>query len=212
MTRVINDRGPLRERKKLATRARILDVAIRMFAERGVEAPTVEEIAAAAEVGKGTIYNYFQTKEEILVAFMVDVERRVQEQARTFSRARGPLESILTSYIRYHLKLKEPYRSFIPVLLGQFFARGAALYPHVVETQKVIDPPLREFFQHLQQRGLVRRDVDLRDLLEIFKMLHFGIVMIWLNDQRPYRATFRLLREEMRLFCHGLAPSKAKSS
>jgi 16S rRNA (guanine966-N2)-methyltransferase len=49
-----------------ATRARIIETAIRIFGKRGLAAPTVEEIAAEAEVGKGTIYNYFATKEEIV--------------------------------------------------------------------------------------------------------------------------------------------------
>lgn len=209
MTKVRNDRLPLRVRKKEATRARIIDVAVRMFGARGIEAPTVEEIAAAAEVGKGTIYNYFRTKEQIVVAFMVDVETRVQERARRFAKARGPLADILVNLIRFHLRLKEPYRDFIRVFLGQFLTRGAELHPRLMEMQEAINSALLELFQSLQKQGLVRRDVELAELIEIFKMLHFGVAMVWLNDSPPYRGTHRLLREEMRLFCRGLAAPKS---
>jgi len=201
-------RPPLRQRKKLETRARIIEVAIRMFGERGIATPTVEEIAAAADVGKGTIYNYFATKDEIVVAFMVKVERRVQVKVADFATRRGPLESILADFIRYQLELKEPYRDFVRVFMAQVYTRGAELLPHFEEMQKAINPPLIELFQSLLRRGLIREDVNLDTLVEIFKLLHMGIIAVWINDAPPYRGTFALLREEMRLFCQGLGAAR----
>ncbi|BDM73032.1 hypothetical protein HEK616_65190 [Streptomyces nigrescens] len=55
----------LRERKKEQTRQRIAAVAWRLFAERGFEAVTVNEIAEAAEVAKATLFAYFPTKESL---------------------------------------------------------------------------------------------------------------------------------------------------
>jgi AcrR family transcriptional regulator len=55
----------LRERKKEQTRQRIAAVASRMFAERGFDAVTVNEIAEAAEVAKATLFAYFPTKESL---------------------------------------------------------------------------------------------------------------------------------------------------
>src|SRR3977135_3245790 len=56
----------LRERKKLETRQRISDVATLMFAARGFDDVTVAEIAAAANVSKMTVFNYFPRKEDLL--------------------------------------------------------------------------------------------------------------------------------------------------
>lgn len=194
----------LRQKKKLATRARIIEVAVRIFGKRGMAAPTVEEIAAAAEVGKGTIYNYFASKEEIVVAFMVQVEERLQAQVAHISQSRGPAERILADFIRHQLRLKEPYRDYVRVFMAQLYTRGCELAPHFAGMQKAIDPPLLDLFGTLIQRGLIRPDVHLPSLIEIFKLIHIGIVTIWINDAPPYSGTLPLLEEEMRLFCRGL--------
>jgi AcrR family transcriptional regulator len=205
MTVVTKERTPLRLRKKKATRERIIQTAIRIFGKRGLAAPTVEEIAAAAEVGKGTIYNYFATKEEIVVAFMVELEERVQAEAANFAHARGPAERILADFIRFQLRLKEPYRDFVRVFMAQIFTRGSELGPYFAAMQEFINPPLVELFRSLMARRLIRPDINLASLIEIFKLLQIGIVTIWINDEPPYAGTMQLLDEEMELFCRGLA-------
>ena len=67
-------------RKREKTRARLLEAAKRVMAGKGVEATTIAEIAAAADVAPGTFYNYFTTREEILDAVatsLVEEFRRV---------------------------------------------------------------------------------------------------------------------------------------
>lgn len=54
-----------KEREKLFKRFEILNSAIKLFAEKGYEKTKLEDIAELAEFGKGTIYNYFETKEDI---------------------------------------------------------------------------------------------------------------------------------------------------
>jgi AcrR family transcriptional regulator len=79
----------LRQQQKRARRARIFEAAIRLFHERGFHATTIVDIAEAAEVSRGTFFNYYPYKEAILLEYAADrlrglaerVEARVGEDA-----------------------------------------------------------------------------------------------------------------------------------
>src|SRR4051794_11972093 len=74
--RVTADPG-LRERKKERTRRLVADTARRLFAERGFDAVTVADVARAADVSPGTVFNYFATKEDLFYSGMELFEARL---------------------------------------------------------------------------------------------------------------------------------------
>jgi AcrR family transcriptional regulator len=89
----------LRARKKAATRDRLMAVALRLFAERGFAATTVEEIAAAADVAPRTFFRYFPTKVDVLFA---DHEAFVALLRATLA-DRAPGETVLAAVRRASL-------------------------------------------------------------------------------------------------------------
>ena len=204
MTTVIQKDKPRRERKKAAIRAHILSTAIQLFSQHGLDSVTVDQIADAADIGKGTIYNYFSTKEDIVVAFMVDFETRVQAKVRRLVTSKGSLESILAGFIRFQFQMKKPYHQFVRVFLGQMFLRTEQFLPYMVEMQKTIDPPLEALFRGLQERGLVRKNVHPPELVVIFKTIHLGLTAVWAVEGPPFQFTEKTLKQEIKLFCQGL--------
>src|ERR1700722_11622386 len=76
----------LRERKKARTRRVIADAAARLFAERGYEQVAVSDVAREAEVSEQTVYNYFQTKEQLVT----DRDQHVQAELCRLIRTRAP--------------------------------------------------------------------------------------------------------------------------
>jgi len=76
----------LRDLKKARTRRLIADTAARLFAERGYERVAVSDVAREAEVAEQTVYNYFPTKEQLII----DREQQVQDRLCELIRSRPP--------------------------------------------------------------------------------------------------------------------------
>mgnify|MGYP006190511415 CR=1 FL=1 len=136
---------------KAASRERlceaVLDAARVTFGEKGYDGATVEDIAARAEVGKGTVYNYFEGgKQEILYAVVEDLFERLCEVVHRFFRApeqQGrPLRGVMRDFVRtvlvffiekrdlFHILMKEAHRmAFTP----EHVAHMAGLRQSVVD-------------------------------------------------------------------------------
>lgn len=193
-----------RERKKQQTRERIVRAGLSAFAKHGFEGATIDAIAAAADVGKGTVYNYFRTKEEIVVAFLVDVERRTQREVARLAHRRGSMESILTRYILFQFELKEPYHPFVRVFLAELAGRATFQSPWLGDIQAAMDPPLRELFTALRERAAVRPDLDLAMLAGAFKVMQMGLTVLWAMEGPPWSTIPGTVRDQVRVFCSGI--------
>jgi AcrR family transcriptional regulator len=204
MTSVIHGQQSRRARKKAATRNKIIETAIRLFSERGIQAVTVDEIAAEADVGKGTIYNYFPAKEDIIVGFMVEFERTVQSQLKNLESRHRSAAAVLTHYIQSELRLKEHHHAFVRVFLGHMFLNTEQFLPHMAEMQNAIDPPLEALFEKLQQQGAIRCDLPLAELILTFKTIQLGLTCLWAIEGPPFARTKQVVKQEILLFCKGL--------
>ena len=61
------------EERRARTRQRLMEAAYRLFAERGAEAPTIDDVIAEAAVARGTFYNHFKTRDELFRAVASDI-------------------------------------------------------------------------------------------------------------------------------------------
>ncbi|HZB28655.1 MAG TPA: TetR family transcriptional regulator [Streptosporangiaceae bacterium] len=114
------DRLPLRERKKLKTRRAIQDHALRLFAEQGYDATTVEQIAAAAEISPSTFFRYFPSKEDCVLTdeydpIMADVFRAQPTELSAIEALRGMFREVLN---RMYANDKEQILARIKLVLS----------------------------------------------------------------------------------------------
>jgi AcrR family transcriptional regulator len=86
--------GELRESKKRETRQRISDVATGLFFARGFDAVTIEEIAAAANVSKVTVFNYFARKEDLFLDREDEVQVLWREALGARPKGQSPVDAL----------------------------------------------------------------------------------------------------------------------
>ena len=94
----------LRDRKKVRVRATLVETALRLFAERGYDAVTVEEIAAASDVSRRTFFRYFATKEAVLMARREGLAQTLRDalassDAPPFEAVRAALLALADEYV-----------------------------------------------------------------------------------------------------------------
>lgn len=89
----------LRERKRGATRRRIATAAVELVSEQGIAATTIEQIAERAEVGRATVFRYFESKELAVAVGLNDVAVFVFSSMLQAQPAQlGPLEAVRATH------------------------------------------------------------------------------------------------------------------
>ncbi len=111
--------------QKATTRQRILDVAAKLFRSRGYDATTTRDIAAAAKIAAGTLFNYFPTKEAI-VSSLVDAAL-VRADGVPKAITADSLEEELFACIAAELRQLKPHRKYISALLESSLSPLVAL-------------------------------------------------------------------------------------
>jgi AcrR family transcriptional regulator len=167
-----------RERRRLETRERIYSAALRIFAERGYLETTVEDITEAADVGKGTFFNYFPTKEHVLATYG---EQRVAAIELALKKARSANRSVLAVLKELATDLAGQ-SSQSPDLLRSIFAAHLSCAPVRAELQNRLQRGRRllaEIFVVGQERGEIRRDRSAADLARLTHLILMGVTIAW---------------------------------
>ncbi len=113
-----------RERERLMRREAILEAAREIFAERGYEQATLDEIAQRAEFGKGTLYNYFPGgKEELLMATLERLYDELEALAESIFRepvtTPEQLFDVFRRFIEAHLRFFETHQDIFLLLMKE---------------------------------------------------------------------------------------------
>ena len=180
-----------RERKKQALRHRILETARDLFLANGVEATTVDQIAAAADVAPATFFNHFHSKERLLDEMIREVFDRLQQLVEQWLRPPGPTHERIARFAdRAATEIAAARGLAHDVLLELVRSSGGqiALIPYLPRVHEAFVEILREG----QAAGDVRVDLDATFLAEMVVAMLNGALINWMNDVRyPLAARLR---------------------
>lgn len=105
-------------RRTLRTRRRLLDAALALFTEKSISGTSIEEITERADVGKGTFYRYFPSKDAVMLALVEEGVDRLVERIR--SAEPRSLDEALTQLLDAHvLFFKQNVKQFLLLFQGQ---------------------------------------------------------------------------------------------
>ena len=197
-----------RARRSAATRESLFRAALDLFAVKGFAETTVEDITEAADVGKGTFFNYFPSKEHLLVAFSdmqiaklqaaVDRVSQTHESMPTFLRALGlnmtsePARnpSIVRALLQANLS-STPVRE----IMRENHARSHALLTRLIQIG--------------QDRREIRTDLPPAEIAHVFRQTIIGTLLMWsvyADSSLPER-----IHSAYDLLWNGLAPRVASA-
>jgi AcrR family transcriptional regulator len=108
-----------KEREKEQRRELILDAAEKIFFSKGFPAATVDDIAAEAELSKGTIYLYFKSKEDLLLGIHLRGEERMFELFQAATSGPEPILVLITKLGAAYYEFFNSHRNYFRVF--QFF-------------------------------------------------------------------------------------------
>lgn len=192
-----------REQQKAQRRQQIFEAALRLFREKGYAATTVDEIAAAADIAKGTFFNYFPTKEAVLLHLNDLQDGRIQQAVAGIP---GFAE----------LGAREQVAALFQILAETIAGQHELL--RVAAAVTLLQPPVHAEFERQveagfertlgeivaggQAAGELRGDVPAPELAAMLRLVYFLTLLDWIA--RPELALAPMLRRNLDLLIDGL--------
>jgi AcrR family transcriptional regulator len=167
-----------RERQSVERRERLFRAALDLFARKGFAETTVEDITNAADLGKGTFFNYFPSKEHILHAFGEMQLTKLKAAFEEMRSANVPVPVFMRSLGAR--MTQEPMRnpSIIRILLQAFLTDSSVREP-MLNLQNRVIAIHTEMIRIGQSRGEIRNDLPPEVLAHVFRQTIFGTLLIW---------------------------------
>lgn len=175
-----------RERKRRQTLDLLVTTAFHLFDEHGYEAVTMAQIAARADVAKGTLYNHFPVKEALLAY------RFHGELAQSVAGLQSAIQTLPTFALRlaalFHASAKwsQAHRSYLPHYLR--FRLATADYGESQGQAHGTHSGLEQVFESLiragQSSGEFRADISSWQLAHMLQFLYLGTMMRWLAQPK----------------------------
>ncbi len=196
-----------RLRRSAELRDRLFRAALSLFAKKGYAETTVEDITEAADVGKGTFFNYFPSKEHVLMAFgemqLGKLASIVQEAKKSDLPMQEVLRTLVLRMTEEPIRNPAIVRALLQANLASVPVRGGMLRIH--DRNRAL---LGQLIHHGQMRGEIRTDFRAEEIAQVWRQTIFGTLLFWslIGDHTlPERVEM-----SVRLLWHGIAARETK--
>jgi len=167
-----------RQRRSAEIRERLFRSALQLFAQKGFVETTVEDITEEADVGKGTFFNYFPSKDHILLAFGEMQLAKLESAIEAARRSNEPMPEFLCGLGAR--MTEEPVRNpaIIRALL-QAYLSTTPVRRGMINLQKRVHALHTQMIQLGQDRGEIRNDLPAAEIAHVFRQTIFGTLLVW---------------------------------
>jgi len=173
-----------------------------LFKAKGLEGTTTKEISRKAGIAEGTLFNYFETKEDLALYFFQNETDNLITWFRAEKRLqKAALPERLFAIIHRQLEYLEPYEEFIGAVFCRSLQPASSLSPLSLESQELRLKYLRFIRDILAEAG-ARREIPRVGELGAYAvgLFYLGIVAFWLQDRsRGKQKTLALLDRALNL-------------
>ncbi len=163
--------GKIREHKKMINRQKILDTATQEFKNKGFANTSVADIMNAANLGVGTFYNYFNSKEEVLMSIVRELFTGVDDSVKTMAQKNSSSLEVLKFCSMETARLIDENRFILPLL-----ASAVKLSDKPEQLPKNLSPNFKKIFEEIilrgQKRGEFRKDIPVDLISEMFHSIY----------------------------------------
>jgi AcrR family transcriptional regulator len=199
-----------RARKKLERKRRIFDAALALFLEKGYEATTVEEIAERADVGKGTVFNYFPHKRAFLSALAEEWLSQITAQLGPMESWKGSSRDQLKRVCRLTAEFSAEHRELARLVI---FEAMREVHAGMREERPPDNAPLfsiesvaHDVIVRGQAAGEVRANLDTGVVASLIGAAVFDTLIRWLVRGGSVKRMQDSIEAKLDIIFAGLAP------
>jgi len=166
-----------KERERIARREEILSAARRIFSERGFAGATLDEIAVAAEFGKGTIYNYFSSKEELFVSVILSGMGRFRQFVEEAVAAKSSSTEKIEAFVDASFEFFEMHHHLFSILELERYNLARSLNEEMFERFCKQETELHDFLHQIFEKGIQKREFRKLNSQKLSESL-FGLIHV----------------------------------
>jgi AcrR family transcriptional regulator len=164
--------------KKINNRVKILNAAWKLFAEKGYDETTVDEIIEATQTSKGTFYHYFKSKEDLLSLFSYIFDERYEELSKKLDVDMNSFDKLIVLCNECFSTIENDYPIDLVARMysSHLFAKNSK---HLLDKNRIYYKLLRNVITEGQQRGHIRDDLSPAEIIKAYTIAERGLIYDW---------------------------------